>query len=181
MRILQKIIQDDDFVFFDLWSIPQAPDRGEDRGKAIYSLNTYVDWCSEFIALCPGAENRRQYGERGWTNLELVSALTPVVKRVIVNKWNTDIEFGSTADRIGFVNELAEYEPLSGFFLREPKLWKFGHPEDAQAVVPVAKAVRDKFQNMKEQLDQSGDAYKGRSTYQGLVNVNQVIQVLQDI
>ena len=174
-------MKDDDFVFFDLWSIPQAPNRGEDRGKAIHSLNTYVDWSSEFIALCPGEDNRRQYGERGWTNLELVSALTPVVKKVIVNKWNTDVVWGSTADRIGFVNEHGEYDPVRNFTLRDPKLWKFGHPQDAQAVIPVARAVREKFETMKKSLDESGEAYVGQSVFHGSVSVAQVLTALKEI
>ena len=174
-------MKDDDFVFFDLWSIPQAPDRVDDRVKAIHSLNTYVDWSSEFIALCPGEENKRQYGERGWTNLELVSALTPVVKKTIVNKFNTDVVYGSTADRIGFVNENAEYEPLANFTLRDPKLWKFGHPEDAQAIVPVAHAVKEKFEWVKQNLDKSGDSYVGKSTFHGSVNVQQVLEALKDM
>lgn len=180
LKALQRIVKDDDFVFFDLWSIPQAPERGEDRGKAIHSLNIYVDWASEFIALCPTPENRRQYGERGWTNLELVSALTPVMKRVVVNKWNKDVIYGSTCDRIGFLDAEGTYMPLSNFVLLEPKSWKFGHPEDAQAVVPIAQAVKEKFDWMKKALDDNDSGYTDKVNYRGFVNVNQVLGALQE-
>ena len=58
--------------------------------KAIASLMTYVDFSSNIFAVCPTPRNRLEYDERGWTNLELLAGLVPVLKQRTTHKWNTD-------------------------------------------------------------------------------------------
>ena len=180
LKILQKFVHDDDVVFFDYWSIPQATDEAAKQGRlgAIHSLNIYVDWCSEFVALCPTPENKAQYRTRGWTNVEMVSALVPVVKKVVVNKWNTDTVYGGTADKVGFLDADLNYEPVARFDLVPPAEWRFTFPVDSEAVMPIVTAVKEMFRIAKEEVAKSGDAYVGTTTYSGAVDLNKTWAVL---
>ena len=125
-------LTDVDFIRFDYFSIPQAPESFEQQLRAINSLPYYVRQCAEFVTLVgvSGIINEKGidrasiiiYNSRGWCRLERLAAVSPALdvhtqRRLPAAKlWVYDMTNGSLNDSpFAFMDERF-INPLEGSF-----------------------------------------------------------------
>jgi hypothetical protein len=150
--------------------MPQAPDRKEERSMAIHSPNIYVDWSTEFVALCPNQSSRDEYITRGWTNIEMVCALVPVVKHILEARSSHKKIWGGTTDRVGFLSDVLQLQPVTTFKPIPPSLRKFTFASDInKAVEPIINAVMQQIAKCQDFEDK----------YVGSVNLGPTMETLR--
>lgn len=77
LGLVQKVVQDTDFVWMDFWSVPNG--NREAASQCILSMQAYVFRATAVNVVAVSEEDLRQFMNRCWCQVELYAALCPVL------------------------------------------------------------------------------------------------------
>jgi hypothetical protein len=162
LAMLRRTLRDDDYAMLDYASF--ARDTPADREKAIQPLSWHIYHCTSFRALTPDEHSLGDYLERGWCQLEMLTAFCPVLAHTEEHSdGNFYLDFEDTKitksyvcaspDRAAVTAD-GELRPVAFSMLRNPQELAFTVATDADRIRGPLEAVIDGLSQSRPRKEQ---------------------------
>jgi len=165
LRLIKWAINDDDFLWLDVWSLPRSHECASNAKSqtpslelqaAIRSMQAYIFHSSDLIVIAPTPLDYEQLLGSAWCQTELFAAFCPVVRRESItslgSSWSlctrvlrhackVDALVGSSRDQWHGGDEL-ELIPLNPNILKDPMRCKIIDRRDLPLLQCALKRIR---------------------------------------
>lgn len=164
LRLIKGALNDDDFVWMDVWSLPRSQVEAATR-----SMQAYIFYASQLLVVAPSREDFEQLLGSAWCQAEFFAAMCPVVRRETVmsagSSWSlvtrclrhackADVLIGNTRDQWHGGDDL-ELFALDPKELRDPFSCKIVNRDELPMLQCVVEQVQKSLLAAKPLIEPS--------------------------